>query len=523
MDPSVRTLRQILIALTLLTVGVLALVLFGDRPGVPGRLVLRQPVPTTHLAASPTARAAAPEASRQVPQVLLAQPPRNAVPLESPFVAVADQVVPAVVSIEGIRTMVHPQLSEEDRDLWRRLFPHGGGAGDEIEVPSEGSGFLFDPQGFILTNDHVISGAETITVHLSDGRTYPAHLMGTDPGTDVAVIKVDPKPGEAALPVLPLGNSDEMRVGDWAIAVGNPLGELESTFTVGVISATGRNNLRIAGGGPVYQDFVQTDASINFGNSGGPLVNLRGEVIGINSAINPTGQGLGFAIPVNMAREVAVELIRTGNVRRGFLGIRPEDITDHVREARQLPATLSGVYVGDVEPQSPAELGGLRKGDVILEFDGTAVADVPQFRRIVADAGVGTEVTVRVHREGAERELHVTLALRPDTVEPPTDVPEIREEDWLRAQVEEITPESVSFHNLARLEGLVVTRLDSSGRGAVGGMRVGDVILAVNGVTVSDLDGFREALRGAISGDTEVGLDILRGANTLSLVIGRAG
>jgi S1-C subfamily serine protease len=314
-----------------------------------------------------------------------------------------------------------------------------------------------------------------------------------------------------------------MRVGDWAIAVGNPLGELESTFTVGVISATGRNNLRIAGGGPTYQDFMQTDASINFGNSGGPLVNLRGEVIGINSAVNPTGQGLGFAIPVNMARAVAVELIRSGTVRRGFLGIVPEELSAEDREQGRLPHDLAGVFVDSVQPDSPADAGGLRGGDVILEFDGLRVADVPEFRRIVADAGVGTEVSVRVHRDGKERELHVTLALRPDTPEPPADLPEIREEDWLRAEVEEITPEFVARHHLAQLQGLVVTRLDTSGRGAAGGVRVGDVILAVNGENVKDLWGFRSELRKAISTDVEVSLQIQRGANTLRVVIGREG
>ena len=319
---------------------------------------------------------------------------------QSPFAELARRVLPAVVSVETRKMVAHPRVTGPEGEMFRRLFPdqggEDGGEGDgEIEMPSSGSGFIFDSHGYVFTNDHVVSGSETMTVRTGDGRTFEAHLIGTDPGTDVAVVKMDVPAGDAPLPTVPLGDSDEMRVGDWAIAIGNPLGELEGTLTVGVISAKGRKDLRIMGGGPVYQDFIQTDASINFGNSGGPLVNVRGEVVGINSAVNPTGQGLGFSIPINLARKVAIELIRTGTVRRGYLGILPQPITAEVREGWEMPG-LAGILVGSVEKETPAERSGLLVGDVILEFNRKPVRDVPGLPCPGGGSGSGSQRPRRV-------------------------------------------------------------------------------------------------------------------------------
>jgi len=394
------------------------------------------------------------------------------------------------------------------------MFPDtGDGDEGDIQVPSSGSGFIIDPSGFVLTNDHVVNGSETLTVHLEDGTELDAWLVGSDPGTDVAVIKVDLPAGMDPLPVVPLGNSDELRVGDWAIAIGNPLGELEGTFTVGVISAIGRRNLQIVGGGPLYQDFLQTDASINFGNSGGPLVNVRGEVIGINSAVNPTGQGLGFTIPINMVREVALELIRSGTVHRGYLGIIPQAVTAEIREAWDNP-DLDGILVGSVEGGTPADQGGLKVGDVILEFNRSRVTEVSDFRALVAQAGVGEEVPILLLRDGKEQNLNVVLAERPDTPEPPPHRIQSPHGLDLGFRFEDISDSLVENYELPVQEGVVVTGVDVGSPARRGGLREGDVILEVNRSHVgSKIQVEREMIRARNLGKPVVFL-VQRGTTT---------
>lgn len=473
-------------------------------------------------AATPLAEFAATNAwqsTDEVPSSLLAPPPRPASPLESPFVAVARRVVPAVVSVESGGSS---SGGRGNADLFRRLFPDRDGDdedGDEGEQrrftpPSSGSGFIFDAAGYIFTNDHVVRGSEKLTVHLDDGRTYEAWLVGTDPGTDVAVIKIDLPSGDAPLPVIPLGDSDEIRVGDWAIAVGNPLGELESSMTVGVISAKGRSDLRIAGGGPTYQDFLQTDASINFGNSGGPLLNARGEVVGINSAVNPTGQGLGFTIPINMAREVGLELLRNGTIRRGYLGIFPQEITSGIRQTWDMP-NLRGILVGSVEDDTPAMRGGLEVGDVILEFNRHAIRDVQGFRAVVADAGVGVDVPILILRDGEEKRIRVVLAQRPDTVEPPAHRRRAPSEDvWLGATWENITGKLTRTYELQVEQGVVVTGVERGSAAHVRGLREGDVILELNREAVADAGELERRLNQAHRTGKAVVLLVQRGTTT---------
>jgi serine protease Do len=262
---------------------------------------------------------------------------------------------------------------------------------------------------------------------------------------------------------------------------------------------------------------MQTDASINFGNSGGPLVNVRGEVIGINSAVNPTGQGLGFAIPINMAREVAVELIRSGTVRRGYLGIRPwpldEDDSPDGLDGRP------GILVRQVVDDTPASDAGLEEGDVILSFNDQATGSVPEFMEIVAEAGVGNEVPLRVLRNGRDRDLHVVLALRPSTQAPPEDFAPPLPEEWLGADIEEVDPEHVDLFGLSTLEGIVVTAIDMGRPAARSGLRVGDVILGVNGREVEDVEGFRTALLDALGESDAVDLDLLRGGSRTSVTV----
>jgi S1-C subfamily serine protease len=276
--------------------------------------------------------------------------------LQSPFVSVVERALPAVVFID-VKKRVASGSDDPQDELMRRFFGQDSPRRPQSR-PSSGSGFLIDPRGNILTNNHVVSNAEEITVTLNDKRTFKAKVIGTDPETDVAVIKVEGN----NLPYLPLGDSDGLRVGDWAIAIGNPLGELRGSVTVGIISAQGRSNLNIFGGTPGFQDFIQTDASINFGNSGGPLCNIRGEAIGINTAINPSGQGIGFAIPINLAKHVADQLVATGAVKRAWLGVSLAELTPEIAEGFGIQGR-EGVVIQNVVPGQPAD----RAGDGLAE------------------------------------------------------------------------------------------------------------------------------------------------------------
>ncbi|MBC8478651.1 trypsin-like peptidase domain-containing protein, partial [bacterium] len=273
----------------------------------------------------------------------------------SPFKAVARQVTPAVVFITNTHDMETPRGLEffHQNPLWERYFGEQESQPPrKKEVTSSGSGIIINSEGYILTNNHVVEKANKLLVVLSDDDEYEAEVVGTDSETDLAVLRLLDYEGE--LPFATLGNSDLMEPGDWAIAIGNPLG-LERTVTVGVISATGRSGLNIGGGqGPSFQNFLQTDASINFGNSGGPLVNIQGEVIGINTAINAAGQGIGFAIPSNMAGNIYRQLREHGEIVRGYLGMVPRALDPATRGALELNKEVQGIFVDNVEPNTPA-------------------------------------------------------------------------------------------------------------------------------------------------------------------------
>src|SRR6266498_5413185 len=293
--------------------------------------------------------------------------------LQAGFVGVAEHVRPAVVNLGTIQKArgsraPGPQPGRDDpffQEFFKQFFgPEGPSGGSEFRRPGLGSGVIFDKRGLVLTNFHVVKGADEITVKLSDKREYRGQVVGTDPKTDLAVIRFQP---DRELTIAALGNSDTLRVGEWAIAIGNPFG-LDQTVTVGVISATGRSDVGIA----TYENFIQTDASINPGNSGGPLVNLRGEVIGINTAIVATGQGIGFAIPANMVKRVTSQLIDRGKVTRGWIGVALEPLSTELAQALGLHDT-QGAVVARVYPGGPAAIAGLVQNDVIVTFDGTPV------------------------------------------------------------------------------------------------------------------------------------------------------
>lgn len=414
-------------------------------------------------------------------------------PLESPFVSVAEKVLPAVVNIDTKRLVSYGGFNFDQSpygDFFRRMFPEVPER--EVEVPTYGSGFVFDREGHIMTNNHVVRDAEEITVTLHDGIKYEAKVIGQDPATDVAIIKVE---SDESLPTLPLGDSDAMRVGDWVVAVGNPFHELQGTLTVGVVSAVGRSDLRIAGGAPIYQKFIQTDASINYGNSGGPLCNLRGEVIGINTAINPSGQGIGFAIPINLARKIGEQLMKNGEVVRGYLGILPQQLTDDLAEGLGLEER-TGILVGSVEADTPAEEAGLEEGDVIVEFGGVEVNDVDEFRMLVADLPVGSDVPIEILRDGERKSLTAELARRPQDFA--AQEPAVRaDEDWLGCEVHSVTDEIARELGIEDGEGVVIIDVRSGSPADEAGFSRGDVIVSVGDQEVSSVSDFNRAVRAA--------------------------
>src|SRR2546430_1709047 len=339
--------------------------------------------------------------------------------LQSAFVRVAERVRPAVVHIGTVQVartrrppMVPGPFSDDPllKDFFDQFFgPQGPGRREEFHQPGLGSGVIIDKRGYVLTNHHVVRGADGVTVRLSSKQEYRGKIVGVDVKTDLAVIRFEPDSEPA---VATLGNSDILRVGEWAIAIGNPFG-LDQTVTVGVVSATGRADVGIA----TYENFIQTDASINPGNSGGPLVNLRGEVIGINTAIVATGQGIGFAIPANMVKRVTGQLIDRGKVTRGWIGIAMEPLTSELAQSLGLRDTR-GAVVARVYPGGPAAAAGIEKNDVVLTFQGVPVEDYRQLQRLSADAEVGKTVKLEILRNRERRTIELRVAEAPDRVSP---------------------------------------------------------------------------------------------------------
>ncbi|MEO0107699.1 MAG: Do family serine endopeptidase [candidate division WOR-3 bacterium] len=391
---------------------------------------------------------------------------------ESPFVRIAQEVTPAVVNISA---ETKPQQSPWE-DFWPKDFPFPFPSLPEMpKGHALGSGVIIGAEGYIVTNNHVIADADDITITLSDKTVFKkdkVKVIGGDPMTDVALIKVET---DRKLPTLEWGDSDSVKVGEWAIAVGNPYG-LSGTLTVGVISAKGRAGIPLPGGGPNIQDFIQTDASINPGNSGGPLVNVKGKVVGINSAIrSPSGGnvGIGFAVPANIARQVVEQLRTTGRIAHGYLGIKPQPVTDAVKDAMGLEST-EGVLIGEVVDGTPAKKGGLQVGDVITTFGGTKITDVEQFRRVVASAAPKTKVTIDYVRDGKKGRTEVVLAEYPKS-QIAGRAPE--SETWLGLKLDDLTAKDKE--RLGVSSGVVVRSVASGSPAAEAGIQVGDVITKV--------------------------------------------
>lgn len=429
----------------------------------------------------------------------------NAVQGRSPVVQVVRDVSSAVVQIKVESTVTVRQNNPFfNDDFFRYFFPQVPQQ-QQRPVTSMGSGFIFDfnstsREAFIMTNNHVVEGGENlkITVTLADKKTYQATVVGLDPNTDVAVIKITVEEDEP-ITVAPLGDSSQLEIGDWAIAIGNPFGDigLDRTVTLGVISALGRSNLNFGNNSPIYQDYIQTDAAINPGNSGGPLLNINGQVIGVNAAITSTSGGsigIGFAIPINLARRVVEDLIASGAVSRAYMGITPQEITADLMEAFSL-SEVSGVLVTSVEENSPADSAGLEVGDVIVELGGERVPNVAKFRIAVAISRIGETIPVRVIRNNESLTLNVTLRAFPSE-DQPVEKPERSTDHGL--SVEDMDGNYARQNNISGDAGVVVRSVRNDSPAAMAGIQPGNIILRVGNTRVNSVEEFNSAMNQAI-------------------------
>jgi serine protease Do len=457
----------------------------------------------------------------QVPRVS-AEEVRPALDLSEAFVRVADVVTPAVVRIETRRPA---QLASRGRqqqelpDMFRRFFPDfpdGGFGQPPAPELSGGSGFLVSPDGHILTNDHVVSGSDQVMVYLHDGRNFEARIIGTDPFTDVAVIKVDLS---ESLPHLALGDSEGVRVGEWVLAVGNPGfaggSPLDYTVTAGIVSARGRG-LQLLNRGLqqnestrdlsqyAIEDFIQTDAAINPGNSGGPLVDLQGHVIGINSAIASASgfyQGYGFAVPVNLARRVMEDLVEYGHVKRAMMGVGIAPVVLEDAEQYGLPS-VAGALVNTVDPNSPAGRAGIREQDVIVAVNGQPVAYPGQLQQRVAQFRPGDEVMVTLYRNKRPTDVRVRLAEAPLNERTAVQAPRERvAEERLGIQVEPITQENYRDYGFNQAGGVVISGVEPGSEAQRRSLIPGSRIVSINNQQVTTPAQVREALTRVRGGD----------------------
>ena len=427
------------------------------------------------------------------------------------FADVASQASPAVVNISTEKTVKTsmgfqapgPRGGGQDplQDFFEKFFGGQGGRMPDRKEHSLGSGFLIDPDGVIITNNHVVDGADEIKVRMTNEKEYDVEVLGRDPKTDLALLKVK---GDGPFPYLRMGDSSKLRIGDWVVAIGNPFG-LEHTVTAGILSARGR----AIGAGP-YDDFLQTDASINPGNSGGPLLNMNGEVIGINTAIVAGGQGIGFAIPANMASSIIDQLRSKGRVVRGWLGVMIQKVTPELAKSFKLDDE-SGALVGDVVKDGPAEKAGIKRGDVIVEFDGKDVKAWSDLPVIVAQTPVEKKVDVEVIRDGKKKTVKVRIGELEDEK---AASEQSASGESLGITVQELTPELAERLGLSETHGVVISGIADGSPAAESGLKPGDVILEMNRTAIKGIRDYQKIEDGVEKGDTVLFL-IRRGSNTL--------
>ena len=428
------------------------------------------------------------------------------------FSDLAEQVRPGVVNIQVVKKVKNVDFGfphffgnpSGERNPFGDFFgpfsegnPPGG-----YKQQGVGSGFVISQDGYILTNNHVVEGADQIKVKLTNGKEYNGKVVGRDPKTDLALVKIE---GASDLHALKLGNSENLKVGNWVVAIGSPFG-LEQTVTAGIVSAKGR----VIGSGP-YDNFIQTDASINPGNSGGPLINMKGEVVGINTAIIANGQGIGFAIPINTAKEIIPQLEEKGHVTRGWIGVSIQELTPELAKSLGLKED-KGALVAQVVPGGPAEKAGIEQGDVIVGFDGKEVSHSKDLPRIVASTPVGKAVAVKVSRNGnvMDRELKVG-EMKEKGVEVSKGPSSHKA---LGIAVQNLTPEIAKELGVSKSGGVVVTRVEPGSPAADAGIQTGDVIREVNRKPVKDVQDFVSRVEKAKDQDNVL-LLLQRGENNL--------
>lgn len=439
--------------------------------------------------------------------------PRGAVAGLPSLADLVDELKKTVVNIQvvkKIQTGPFPYFKSPfgERDPFREFFERffGDQLPKEFEQKGLGSGVIISRDGYILTNNHVVEGADEIIVKLSEKEQYRGKVVGADPTTDLALLKVE---AEKDLPAAVLGDSDKLRVGEWVIAIGNPFG-LEHTVTAGIVSAKGR----VIGSGP-YDDFIQTDASINPGNSGGPLFNLQGEVVGINTAIVASGQGIGFAIPINMAKEELVQLKEKGRVTRGWLGVQIQQWEPGMAEKFGLEEER-GVLVGAVIPGEPADKAGIQKGDVILEVEGHKIKDTKDLLNTVARLQPGRKVKVVVWRDGREKVFVVELGERPAEGEVSLET-RPGKEDKIGLTVQDVTEEIADRLGLERPEGVLISSVKPGSPAAKAGLQRGDVIHEIEHQAVKSVRDYGRIL--SKTGKDSVLMWIQRGKSRKYIVV----
>jgi len=413
----------------------------------------------------------------------------GAATLTPDFAKLAKKLKPAVVNISTSKTigMKKRQLApggDPFQEYFEKFFESP--RQHPYKQRSMGSGFIISDDGYLITNNHVVKEADEIKVKLSDGREFKGEVKGRDEKLDLALIKIDAK---GHLPVAPLGDSDKMEVGDWVMAIGNPFG-LSQTVTAGIISAQGR----VIGSGP-YDDFIQTDASINPGNSGGPLFNTDGEVIGINTAIVAGGQGIGFAIPVNMAKEILPQLKESGKVIRGWLGVSVQLVTQDLANSFGMDSER-GALVAEVAKESPAEKAGIKGGDIILEYDGHPIKDMGELPRRVAATPVGKKVKMVVLRDGKQVPLQVTI----EKLKEGEDEDAAVTGDRLGLKVIDLTPERAQQLRLQGEKGVLVVDVQPDSIAERAGIVDGDLIREINGVRVTSVKDYSKVIAGVQKG-----------------------
>ncbi len=421
-------------------------------------------------------------ASQASPAASITQPPANG------FAEVAKAVTPAVVNI----TTAGSEHVSDSRDLPWPFGPRGHRGPEPPFGPRErrgggmGSGVIVTPDGYLITNNHVVDGAKELTVTLPDKREFKGKIVGTDPKTDLAVVKIDGQ----NLPFVPWGDSSTLQVGEYVLAIGNPFG-LNSTVTLGIVSALGRGRMGIT----QYEDFIQTDAAINPGNSGGALVNTKGELVGINTAIfSQTGgyQGVGFAVPATMAKPVYESLVKVGKVVRGYLGIGIQDLTQDLSQSFGLK-DAKGALVSEVKEDSPADQGGLKQGDVIIGYQGSPVEDAVALQRLVTRTAVGTKATVKVVRDGREKELTVTIGEQPDMVRTAKAETGQAEGALAGLTVQDLDRQTARELGLqGKMQGVVVTSVEPDSGADRAGLMPGDVIREINRHPIKSVKDFEK-------------------------------